>query len=161
MRLKMRGERIERPFDLGVVVEPRGRAAEPRDPGLALGVVGKKAMHVGSCDSAIDRERAVVATVGKAHQRPSGVRSRAQAHMHLISPDRRPIENRYAADGGQRLFALDHGVDIEKAEALYGSPCSLDAVRLADGATKHLIAAAKPDHTPDAPHKDGNVNIPS
>ena len=47
MRGKMRGERVERPLDQGVVCDARG-AFETREPRRALPVIGEQAVHIGA-----------------------------------------------------------------------------------------------------------------
>jgi hypothetical protein len=113
MRLEMRGERIEGPLNFRLVAMRRRRAAEPLDPGAALGIVGEEAMHIGSGNAAVSRDSAVGAAVAEAHQRPSGVRPRAHPHMHLVALDRRRIGKCRAADFGERLLAFDHCIDLQ------------------------------------------------
>src|SRR4030042_2879425 len=55
MRLEMRGERIEGPLNFRLVAVSRRRAAEPFDPGAALGIVGEEAMHIGPGNAAVRR----------------------------------------------------------------------------------------------------------
>ena len=59
MRLEVVGERIERALNVRIVAVARRRAAEPFDPCAALGVVGEKAMQIGSGDTAVRRDSAV------------------------------------------------------------------------------------------------------
>lgn len=75
MRLQMRGDRVERLFDLLRIGYIRRRRAQPREKRTPLRVVGEEAMHITAGDPAIGRDRAVISSIGKPHKRPAAIGS--------------------------------------------------------------------------------------
>src|SRR5690606_18173032 len=59
MRLEMIGEGVERLFDAGIVIEARGRGAQPGKEGAAEIVAGKGAVQIAAHDAAVGRGRAL------------------------------------------------------------------------------------------------------
>src|SRR5690606_10494670 len=85
MLLEMRGQRIERFLDTGLIVEPATCSAQPCEPCSALRIVGEEPVQIGAGNTTGSGDRAVVATVGETGERPRRVGAGGFADMHFVS----------------------------------------------------------------------------
>ena len=103
MRLEVAGEGVQRRLDAGLVGEAGRGAAEPGEPGGALGVVGEEAVDVGALHQAVGRSGAVGAAVGEGGEGARRSRGRGCAPMCISKPRKGWPSAGGACDGDEAL----------------------------------------------------------
>jgi adenosylcobinamide-phosphate synthase len=157
MARQVSGEVVEGLLDF---ILERGTAIRRTKIGAAEAVGVEQAVQVAAGDPAIGGDGAVGPTA-KVEERARAVRPIAPPKMDLV-PAHRLAGGEVAAVGlDQGLVAGQCGLDVEQAEPVDGTGCTLDTVRVVHRPAQHLVSAAEPQHPATATDMGQQVDVPA
>ena len=128
---------------------------------MALGIIGKEAMHISTGDKTACRARAFFPAIIEPVQRPRAIGSRGAPDVHFIAFERDVIRNGMARHGQQRLVAAKDRLDIEQAEPRRFARFAFDSLGIGDTPPQQLKAATEAEHTLPAPDMGFDIDVPA
>src|SRR5205807_5762241 len=131
---------------------------DAQEPGGTLSIVDKQTVDIGAEHAPVRRAGTFIRSSGKPCERPRAVRTVGKAHMHLIAFERRSVGRR-TESRREPLVAGEYSLDVEQSETIDLARRTFEALRIGDGAAKHLVTTAHSEQPSASPHMCPDVDL--